>query len=38
MGEEFGEPKEKVPGEAKIQWDLIENNKYEFNHQLFDYW
>jgi 1,4-alpha-glucan branching enzyme len=38
MGEEFGEPKEKAVAEAKLQWDLIENTEYEFNHRVFDYW
>ncbi len=38
MGEEYGEPKGKIIGEAKLQWDLIENKENEFNHQLFDYW
>ena len=27
MGEEFGEMKEKTFGEAKLQWDLIENKQ-----------
>jgi hypothetical protein len=38
MGDEFGEPKEKMAAEAKLQWDLIENKENEFNHRLFDYW
>jgi hypothetical protein len=38
MGEEYGEPKEKVVDEAKLQWELSENSEHEFNHQLFDYW
>lgn len=38
MGEEFGETKEKIIGEAQLQWNLIEDNKNEFNHKIFDYW
>lgn len=38
MGEEFGESKEKMVGEAKLQWNLIEDKKNEFNQQIFDYW
>jgi 1,4-alpha-glucan branching enzyme len=38
MGDEFGEPQEKLVREAKLQWHLIENNEYEFNHRMFDYW
>ncbi|CAF0730720.1 unnamed protein product [Adineta steineri] len=38
MGEEFGEEKEKIIGESKLQWELIETEKYEFNQQMFSYW
>ncbi|CAF4373369.1 unnamed protein product, partial [Adineta steineri] len=38
MGEEFGEEKEKIIGESKLQWELIETEKYEFNQQMFNYW